>query len=75
MENNRNIYNGSYNGRQKNTEGFAIRLTEPFLYDRLHILAAEYSVPVELLADAAVKRLLEDVDFVRDLRAGRAKGE
>lgn len=59
-----------YNGRGKLTEDFSIRLTEPALYDRLHILAAEYSVSVELLADTAVKRLLDEVDFVRNLRAG-----
>lgn len=52
-------------------EGFTVQLLEPMLHDRLRTLSAEYSVPVELLVSAAVKRLLDDVDFVRGLRAGR----
>lgn len=53
------------------TESFMIQLTEPMLYDRLHILSAEYSVSVELLVNAAVERLIGDIDFVRELRAGK----
>ena len=53
------------------TESFTIQLTNPMLYDRLHILSVEYSVSVELLVSAAVKRLIEDIDFVRDLRVGK----
>lgn len=49
---------------------FAIYLTNGLLYDRLHELAAEYSLPVEKLADLAVERLIEDVEFVRGLRTG-----
>lgn len=43
------------------------------LYDRLHTLSVEYSVSVEWLVNAAVKRLIEEVDFVRDLRAGKTE--
>lgn len=53
------------------TESFMIQLTQPMLYDRLHILSAEYSVSVELLVNAAVERLIGDIDFVRELRAGK----
>lgn len=56
-------------------EDFAVQITDPMLYDRLHILSAEYSVSTGLLVNIAVKRLLEDVDFVRNLRAGRVKLE
>lgn len=49
-------------------ENFTVRVTNPMLYDRLHTLSAEYSVSVELLVNAAVKRFIEDVDFVRGLR-------
>ena len=42
----------------------------PLLYDRLHTLAAEYSVTTELLINLAVKRLLDDVELIRCLRAG-----
>lgn len=52
-------------------ENFTVQVTNPMLYDRLHTLSAEYSVSVELLVNAAVKRFIEDVDFVRGLRTGR----
>lgn len=55
-------------------ENFTVRLTDPMLYDRLHTLSVEYSLPVELLANAAVKRLVDDVDFVRSLRDGKIEG-
>ena len=51
------------------TENFTVQLTNPMLYDRLHILSAEYSVSTELLVNAAVKRLIDDVDFARSLRS------
>ena len=54
-------------------ENFLIRLTNPMLYDQLRILSVEYTVPVELLVNLAVKRLLTDVTLVRDLRAGKIK--
>lgn len=54
---------------------FTFQLTNPMLYDRLHTLSAEYSVSVELLINVAVKRLLDDVDFVRSLRTGTVKLE
>lgn len=56
-------------------EDFTFQLTNPMLYDRLHTLSAEYSVSVELLINVAVKRLLDDVDFVRSLRTGTVKLE
>ena len=56
------------------SEGFRIQLTDPMLYDRLHTLSAEYSLSVEMLVNAAVKRLVEDVDFVRSLRTEKIKG-
>lgn len=52
-------------------ESFTVRLTEPMLYDRLYSLSKEYSIAVELLVDVAVRRLLDDVEFVRGLRAGK----
>ena len=52
-------------------ENFKVQLTNPMLFDRLNILSAEYSVSVELLVNVAVKRLIEDIDFVRDLRIGK----
>lgn len=47
---------------------FSVRITNSMLYDRLHILSAEYSVPVEFLVNTAIERLINDVDFIRNLR-------
>lgn len=44
---------------------------DAMLYDRLHTLAMEYDLTVEQLANTAIRRLLDDVDFVRDLRTGK----
>lgn len=52
-------------------ENFKVEITDLMLYDRLYILSAEYSVSVDLLVNVAVKRLIEEIDFVRDLRAGK----
>ena len=54
-------------------EKFMIQLTDPMLYDRLHTLSVEYSISVESLVNLAVERLVDDVDFVRSLRAGKRK--
>lgn len=56
------------------SEDFRIQITDPMLYDRLHTLSVEYSLPVELLVNAAVKRLVNDIDFVRGLRIGQVEG-
>ena len=55
-------------------ENFMVQLTDSLMYDRLHTLSAEYSVTVEILVNVAVKRLLDDVDFVRSLRTGKIEG-
>lgn len=56
-------------------ENFTVQLSDPMLYDRLHTLSAEYSVSIELLINVAVKRLIEDIDFVRSLRIGKTELE
>ena len=55
-------------------ENFTVQLTDSMLYDRLRTLSAEYSVSVEFLVNVAVERLVDDVDFVRSLRMGKAGG-
>lgn len=70
-----NMEGKSTDGKNSLGENFMVQLTVPLLYDRLHTLSAEYSVSVELLVSIAVKRLLDDVDFVRSLRAGKIKME
>lgn len=52
-------------------ESFTVQLTDPMLYDRLHTLSVEYSLSVEVLVNVAVKRLLDDVSFIRSLRTGQ----
>lgn len=52
-------------------ETFTVQLTVPMLYDRLRTLSAEYDLSVEYLVNMAVRRLIDDVDFVRSLRTGK----
>ena len=53
-------------------ESFRVKITNPMLYDRLHTLSVEYSISEEMLVNIAVKRLMDDVELVRNLRLGRA---
>lgn len=52
-----------------------IQLKSSILYDRLHTLSVEYSLSIDLLISLAVKRLLDDVEVIRDLRSGKVKLE
>ena len=52
-------------------ENFSVQITDTMLYDRLHILSAEYSLNVDFLVNVAVKRLVDDIDFIRSLRSGK----
>lgn len=52
-------------------ETFTVQLTDPMLYDRLRTLSAEYDLSVEYLVNIAVRRLMDDVDFIRSLRTGK----
>jgi hypothetical protein len=56
-------------------EHFTVQLTDPMVYDRLLALSAEYTISQETLVNVAVKRLIEDVDFVRSLRTGKMRVE
>lgn len=56
-------------------EIITIRISNPMLYDRLHTLSMEYNVSVDLLISLAVKRLLDDVEIIRNLRSGEARLE
>lgn len=55
-------------------EHITIQLEETLLLDELHTLSTEYSVSVDLLVNLAIKRLLNDIDLVRNLRSGQIKG-
>ena len=60
--------------QKHNEEGLKVVIS-PGLSDRLYTLSAEYSISADFLAELAVKRLVADVDFIRNLRAGRIKPE
>ena len=66
--------NCTISGGKPLLEDFRIQITDPMLYDRLHTLSVEYSLPIELLVNVAAKRLVNDVDFVRGLRIGQVEG-
>lgn len=55
-------------------ETFTVQLTDPMLYDRLRTLSAEYNLAAEYLVNLAMRRLVNDVDFVRNLRTGKVEG-
>ena len=55
-------------------ETFTVQLTDPMLYDMLRALSAEYDLSVEYLVNMAVRRLMDDVEFVRNLRIGKVEG-
>ena len=52
-----------------------VELTNPMLGDKLRTLSVEYDLPEELLVNVAVKRLVDDIEFVRDLRIGKTEGD
>ena len=64
----------SYLKNEMNGQLYTVYLTNSLLYDKLHTLAAEYTMPVEKLAELAVERLLRDVEMVRGLRNGKVPG-
>ena len=59
---------------EMNGQLYTVYLTNSLLYDKLPPLAAEYTMPVEKLAELAVERLLRDVEMVRGLRNGKVPG-
>ena len=57
-----------------NEEGLRV-IINPRFSDRMYTLAAEYSVSTDLLINLAAKRLIDDIDLFRNLRAGKVKTE
>lgn len=55
-------------------EHIIVQLEDPMLFDRLHTLSAEYSISMDLLVSLAIKRLIDDIDLIRNLRTGKIKG-
>lgn len=54
-------------------EHVTVQLEEPMLFDKLHTLSVEYSVSMDLLVNLAIKRLIDDIDLIRNLRCGKIK--
>ena len=51
-----------------NDKTIKVELDDYMLYDKLNLLAVEYTTTVERLVNISVKRLLSDVEFFRQLR-------
>ena len=47
----------------------------PIFADRLYELAKEYSVSKDVLINIAVRKFIEDIDLLRDLRIGKVKSD
>ena len=47
-----------------------IKIANPMHHDKLQTLSAEYTTTIELLVNLAVKRFIQDVEIIRDLRIG-----
>ena len=47
----------------------------PIFADRLYELAKEYSVSRDALINIAVRKFIEDIDLLRDLRIGKVKSD
>ena len=45
-----------------------IEISDYFLYDKLNVLAVQYSTTVDRLSEIAIMRLVDDIEFVRQLR-------
>jgi hypothetical protein len=56
-------------------EKMVFQFSNPTLYDRLHTLSVEYTLSADILINLAVKRLLDDVELIRNLRVGNIKLE
>ena len=41
------------------------------LSDKVLDIAKEYSIDSEIIITAAIKKLLDDIEFIRELRAGK----
>jgi hypothetical protein len=67
-----NFNNGIIQGQ--NMGKMSIQLANT-LFNRLHTLAVEYSVSTDIIVNVAIKKLIDDVDLMRDLRTGRIKSE
>ena len=53
-----------------NDKTISIRISQN-LSDKLADISKEYSLDSEILITAAIQKLLDDIEFIRDLRSGK----
>ena len=52
-------------------EKITIEFNDMMLHDKLRALAAECSIPANKFVMLVIKRLVEDIEFLRNLRTGK----
>ena len=52
-----------------------INFANPMLRDKLNTLCIKYDVSAELIVNLAIKRLIDDIETIRDLRVGKVNIE
>ena len=55
----------------KKSKNITIQISEQS-FDRLSDTAKEYSTEPEILIAAAIQKLLDDIEFIRDLRSDKS---
>jgi hypothetical protein len=48
-----------------------IHLVKPIIHDKLYTLAAEYNTTIDTLVNLALKRFINDVEVINNLRTGK----
>jgi hypothetical protein len=48
-----------------------IHLVKPIIHDKLYTLAAEYNTTIDTLVNLALKRFINDIETIRNLREGK----
>jgi hypothetical protein len=46
-------------------------IANPMILDKLNMLSAEFMLSVETIVNVSLKRFIDDVETVRDLRIGK----
>jgi hypothetical protein len=52
-------------------EKITIHLVKPIIHDKLYTLAAEYNTTIDTLVNLALKRFINDVEVINNLRTGK----
>jgi hypothetical protein len=52
-----------------------VEIEDYLLYDALHDLAIEYATSIDHLVNTAIRRMVSDIEFARELRTGNFKAK